>query len=171
FTEKNRVSGSYRWRSEVTDRANGILAPLSDHVFQGIKTHNVVLGIDTIARPDLLTRLQAGYTRFFSPILESGDAGIFVPGSFESGFPGIRFSGQGIAPMGYGNDRSPTNNLFNVLESVAWTRGKHNTKFGARFDHYQMNQAVLGFREGQYTFSQFSTSQPQVARTGQSYAS
>jgi Carboxypeptidase regulatory-like domain/TonB dependent receptor len=171
FTERNHISGSYRWRHEVTDRANGILEPLSDHVFQGITTHNVVLGVDNILRPNLLNRLQAGYTRFFSPILESGDAGIFVPGSFESGFPGIRFSGQGIQAMGYGNDRSPTNNLFNVLESVAWTKGTHNTKFGIRFDHYQMNQAVLGFREGQYTFSQFSTSQPQMARTGNSYAS
>jgi hypothetical protein len=171
FTEKNRLSGSYRRRNDVTDRGNGILPALSDHVFQGITTHNAVVALDTIVRPDLLNRLQLGYTRFFSPILESGDAGIFVPGSFESGFPGIRFTGQGIAPMGYGNDRSPTNNLFNILESVAWTKGKHNTKFGVRLDHYQMNQAVLGFREGQYTFSQFSTSQPQVARTGHSYAS
>lgn len=171
LTDRNRMSGSFRWRDEVTNRFNGILAPLSDHVFQGITTHNVVLGIDNVIRPNLLNRLQAGYTRFFSPILESGDAGIYIPGAFESGFPGIRFSGQGITGMGFGNDRSPTNNLFHVLESVAWTKGTHNTKFGVRGDHYQMNQAVLGFREGEYTFSQFGASQPQVARTGNSYAS
>jgi Carboxypeptidase regulatory-like domain len=171
FNDKNRLSVSYRWRDEVTDRANGILAPISDHVFQGVTTNNAVLGLDTIIRPSLLNRLQLGYTRFYSPIKESGDASLYIPGAFESGFPGIQFTGQGIAPMGFGNDRSPTNNLYNGLESVAWTKGTHNTKFGVRFDHYQMNQAVLGFREGQYTFSQFGTSQPQVARTGNSYAS
>ncbi|MFN7936542.1 MAG: hypothetical protein U0R19_24685 [Bryobacteraceae bacterium] len=171
FTPRHRVNGSYRLRFEDRLNSNGFILPVSDIINQGIDIRNLVFSYDFIARPNVVSRLQLGITRFYSPLTESGDIGLGVPGAFDAGFPGVRFAGQGLTGFGFGNDRFTTSTNSNLMESVAWTRGKHNFKFGVRTDYYQFNQATLGFREGQYTFSQFGTSQPQVARTGHSYAS
>lgn len=171
FTSRHRVNGSYRLRFEDRINSNGFILPISDTIHQGIDIRNLVFSYDFIMRPNVVNRLQLGITRFYSPLTESGDIGLGVPGAFEQGFPGVRFAGQGLTGFGFGNDRFTTSTNSNLMESVAWTSGKHNYKFGVRTDYYQFNQATLGFREGQYTFSQFGTSQPQVARTGHSYAS
>lgn len=171
LTDRNRLSASYRSRQESRVNGNGFVLPISDLIHQGIDAQNGVVSQDLILRPNLLNRVQIGVTRYKSALAESGDAGLKVPGAFESGFPGIIFSGQGLTRFGYGNDRSVANNNINLQESLAWTRGTHGFKFGARFDNYQYNLKQPGFREGQYTFTQVTTSQPQVARTGHSYAS
>jgi hypothetical protein len=171
FTPRHRVNGSYRLRFEDRLNSNGFILPISDIIDQGIDIRNLVFAYDFIVRPNVISRLQLGITRFYSPLTESGDIGLSVPGAFESGFPGVRFQGQGLTGFGFGADRFTTSTNSNLQYSVAWTSGKHNWKFGFRTDYYQFNQATLGFREGQYTFSQFATSQPQVARTGHSYAS
>lgn len=171
ISDRSRLSASYRPRMEDRVGANGFVLPLSDRQLQAIFAQNVVASHDLILRPNLLNRVQAGFTRFRSRLTESGDAGLGVPGAYESGFPGIRFSGQGMTGFGYGNDRTPVSNNFSVQESLAWTRGAHGFKFGTRFDAYQFNQNQPGFREGQYTFAQTTTSQRQLAGAGHSYAS
>jgi len=171
FTDRHRVNASFRDRIEDRVNSNGIVIPLSDLIVQSVYPKNVAVGYDWIVRPNLVSRFQIGGTRYTALLRESGDAGIKVPGAFESGFPGVRFGGQGFAGFGYGADRDIASTNSNLLETVAWTKGKHNFKFGGRIDVYRFNQATFGFREGAYTFSQFGTSQPQVARTGHSYAS
>ncbi len=171
FSDRSRLSGSFRSRSEQRVSGNGFVLPISDFIHQGIEARNVTLAHDWILRPNLLNRVQMGLTRVQSAISESGDAGLGVPGAYESGFPGLAFQGQGMTPFGFGNDRTTTNNNFNLQETVAWTAGTHNTKFGFRIDNYQYNLRQMGFREGQYTFTQFTTGQPQVNGTGHSYAS
>ncbi len=171
FTPRHRVNGSYRLRFEDRVNSNGFILPISDIINQGIDIRNLVFSYDFIVRPNVVSRLQLGITRFYAPLTESGDIGLSVPGAFAPGFPGVRFQGQGLTGFGFGADRFTTSTNSNLQQSIAWTSGKHNYKFGFRTDYFQFNQATLGFREGQYTFSQFATSQPQVARTGHSYAS
>jgi hypothetical protein len=170
-SDRHRLSGSFRDRREDRINSNGFVLPVSDRIKQSVYPKNIVLADDFIIKPTLVTRVQAGFNRFFSPLTESGDIGLKVPGAFESGFPGVRFQGQGLTGFGFGSDRNTANNNFDLGGSIAWTKSKHNFKFGGRFANFQMNQGTFGFREGQYTFSQFSTSQPQVARTGHAYAS
>lgn len=171
FTSRHRVNGSYRVRLEDRVNGNGFILPVSDIINQGIDARNWVFAYDFVVRPNLINQLQIGVTQFYAPLTESGDIGLNVPGSFEPGFPGVRFQGQGLTGFGFGADRFTTSTNSNLQETIAWSTGKHNFKFGFRTDYYQFNQATLGFREGLYTFSQFATSQPQVARTGHSYAS
>jgi hypothetical protein len=171
ISDNHRASGSYRINWYPSIYYNGILSSESDRVDQFVRTQSVIVSDDLILRPNLLHRIQVGFTRFRTIIWESDDIGLQVPGAFASGFPGVRFAGQGLAPIGYGNDRSTFNNHWSLQDSISWTRGKHNFKFGGRIDCMQQNLRQLGFREGQYTFSQFGTSQPQVAGTGHSYAS
>jgi hypothetical protein len=171
FNERHRLSGSFRDRREDRVNNNGIALPLSDLILQSVYPKNVVLGYDWIARANLVARTQLGATRYRGPQTNSGDAGIQVPGAFGGGFPGVRFQGQGFAGFGFGNDRIDSGTNYNFAQTISWTKGKHNVKFGGRIDDYWTSDFEFGFREGVYTFSQFGTSQPQVARTGHSYAS
>ncbi len=121
FTPRHRVNGSYRLRFEDRVNGNGFILPISDTIYQGIDIRNLVVAYDFIARPNVIARLQTGITRFYAPVVESGDIGLAVPGAFESGFPGVRFQGQGLTGFGYGADRFTTStngNLQSLLSKI-----------------------------------------------------
>jgi hypothetical protein len=171
FSDRYRMSASYRPNTRDATGSNGLMDPISDQFFQLVSTYTSVVSTDMILRPNLLNRVEAAFTRATSGLTASQDVGLAVPGAFAGGFPGVRFSGQGFASIGYGNNGDQHFNNYSLQESLAWNRGRHNMKFGVRYDALESNPNTPGFLAGAYTFSQFGTSQPQVSGTGNSYAS
>ena len=170
WTSNHRMNIGVRPRIEGRNN-NGVLPNVIDRQYQPLYTVNATISDDLVLRPNLVNHFQLGYTRFFAEVSNSLDVGVKVPGAFDGGFPGVRFAGQGFTAIGQGADRFNTANNYNLTEGISWTRGRHNMKFGTRIDQYRHSIFTLGFREGAYTFSQFGTSQPQVAGTGHSVAS
>jgi hypothetical protein len=167
----HRVSGNYRHQNRFRRANNGPL-PVLHNIIDGPDTRNLALSHDWVAKPNLVNRVQFGFTWFQNNRRETiADIGLQVPGAFRAGFPAITFGGQGMTQLTYDSDRTPTNFNWNIHEALSWTHGKHNLKFGARYDKYLTNFRPRTNEEGTYNFSQFGTSQPQVNGTGHSYAS
>jgi hypothetical protein len=78
---------------------------------------------------------------------------------------------KGFSSIADTDFRHEFDNNYNFQDSVNWTTGSHNVKFGGRVDFFQNNQRPLGNMQGTYTYSPFATSQPGLNNTGHSYAS
>ena len=81
----------------------------------------MVLSDDYIIRPNLINRVQVGYTRFGNPTSSSQDIGVKVPGAFVSGFPQVTFSGQGLTQLGYSDFRYEGDDNYDIQETVSCT--------------------------------------------------
>src|SRR5256885_7674878 len=63
ISEKNKFSGSVRYQNNRRTFSRGPLAQVSDGFKDSPNSRNVVLSDDYIVRPNLINRLQVGYTR------------------------------------------------------------------------------------------------------------
>ncbi len=167
----HRLSATYRHQNRARLATTGPL-PVLDEVIDGPLTRNNSIGHDWIIKPTLVNRFNFGLTWFQNDRRETiANIGLRVPGAFSAGLPASTFGGQGMSQLGSDNDRTPTNYNWNIQEALSWSRGKHNFKFGGRYDRYTTNFRPRTNEEGTYNFSQFATAQPQVNGTGHSYAS
>jgi len=173
ITEKNKFGGSVRIHQGPRRTRNGTPLPFDvSGVRDDLETRNIVLNDDYFLRPNLVNRFQVGFIRFAVPTSASKDIGLKVPGAFKGGFPSTNFASQGFSALGNNGDfRFESNNNYSLQDSIAWTKGKHNFKFGARYDHYQFNTLNNRDNAGGYGYSQFATSQLRDSATGHAYAS
>ncbi len=126
---------------------------------------------DLILKPNLLNKFTFGYTNWFSLFLQTPQIQYQVPGAYGSGFPALRFSGQGLSMIGENVDRTVGSNTINLQDAVSWITGRHSFKFGFRYDFMEDNTQTLGNRNGTYTFSQFATGLLGANNTGHAFAS
>jgi hypothetical protein len=178
ISENNKISGSIRYKSNPRSFSNGPLPRLLDGYTDSSDSRGGNLSDDYIIRPNLVNRVQLGYSRFADPtrinnVLGNPLVPIQIPGTFLSAFPAITFTGQGMNPYHNGDtDRTETDDNYNLGESLNWTHGKHNFKFGVRVDQWRNNSiSPLSGSPGSYSFNQLTTAQPNVNNTGHSYAS
>jgi hypothetical protein len=178
ITESHRLSGTIRYKSNPRSFSNGPLPRLLDGYTDSSDSRGGNLSDDYIIRPNLVNRVQLGYSRFADPtringVLKNPIIPGNIPGAFYNAFPAITFSGQGMSNYHNGDtDRNETDDNYNIGESLNWTRGKHNYKFGARIDQWRNNSpSPLSAGPGSYSFSNLTTAQPNVNNTGHSYAS
>lgn len=171
ISDKNKFSGNVRYQNNRRTFSRGPLPQASDGFMDAPNSRNVVLSDDYFIRPNLVNRIQAGFTRFQNPTASSEDIGLKVPGAFSAGFPAVRFTSGGYNNIADTDFRFEADNNYDLQDSVSWTQGKHNFKFGVRLDHFQFNFVPRGNEAGTYTFSPFATSQPAVNSTGHPYAS
>ena len=171
ISDKNRLAGSWRLQDNRRKASNGTMPKVSDETPSAPRAQTTVVSDDLIIRPNLVNHIQAGMVRFTNLATGSQDIGVLVPGAFAPGFPGIRFSGQGYNAIGYTQAEIDANTNLDLQDSVSWTRGSHNFKFGGRIDTYRINVNSFANAAGTYNFSQFATGQPGVSGTGNSYAS
>jgi hypothetical protein len=171
ISDKHKFSGSVRYQNVRRTFSNGPLPRIIDGFVDAPYSRNVVVSDDYIIRPNLVNRLQLGYTRFSDPtVSQPADAGITIPGSFRGGFPAIRFSGQGLNQFAYNDYRTESDDNYNLGDGLTWVKGKHNFKFGVRADQWRFHWVPLGNNWGTYTFNMFTTGQPSVNNTGHAYA-
>lgn len=172
ISDKHKFSGSIRYKSNPRTFSNGPLPKVLDGFQDSTDSRGGNISDDYIIRPNIVNRVQLGYTRFADPTMSQDPSiPIKVPGAFANGFPAIRFSGQGMSQFTYNDYRTESNDNYNLQESLSWTHGKHNFKFGMRIDHWRHNWLPLGNNWGTYNFNLLTTGQPNVANSGHSYAS
>ncbi|MCU0226634.1 MAG: carboxypeptidase regulatory-like domain-containing protein [Bryobacterales bacterium] len=172
FSEAHRVTLIGRPSWNVRDNFNGPWGPSRlEGFFDKPYAPHINMSHDWILSPTLLNHVQVGYTNWFSLFLQTPGIRYQVPGSFGPGFPALRFQGQGLSSIGENVDRTVGSNLINIQDSVSFTTGKHNLKFGFRFDWLEDNTEILGNRNGTYTFSPVTTSRPGTAGSGHAFAS
>jgi hypothetical protein len=172
INSQNKISGNYRYNNYYRVTPGSPLQKLDSAYYNdGPQTKNVTVSEDYFIRPNLTNRVQAAYLHFANNTHVTPSVGVTVPGAFSSDFAGLTFGGQGLNAIGDTAARAAVGITSDVEEALMWTHGKHNFKFGARFDYYQDYPNDYSNHGGTYNFSQFTTSQPGVANTGQSYAS
>jgi hypothetical protein len=126
---------------------------------------------DFILKPNLLNKFTFGYTNWFSLFLQTPEISYRVPGAYGSGFPALRFTGQGLSMIGENVDRTVGSNTINLQDAISWTTGRHSFKFGFRYDFMEDNTQTLGNRNGTYTFAPFATGLSGVSASGHAFAS
>ena len=80
----------------------------------------------------------------------------------DGSFPAILFQGGTGAPVNFGRayDEDWRDLSFSVNESLTRTVGRHTMKFGGEFGRYGVDRFFTGGAGGSFTFSNFTTSQP-----------
>jgi Carboxypeptidase regulatory-like domain/TonB-dependent Receptor Plug Domain len=91
--------------------------------------------------PSLLNQFEFGYNRSFGEknqgeLFSWSDIGATVP-DFVNEMPGIGIASIGLG--GYGQSAPFAQNTFVIEDSLAWTRGRHNLRFGGGFTRAQTN--------------------------------
>jgi len=94
---------------------------------------NATITYTFIASASLLNELEAGYHRTFayndqSEPMKYSDLGINTP-SYDNGIPAIGFNGS-VSLGGNGQSLKDFQNTYILQDSVSWTRGRHNLRFG-----------------------------------------
>jgi len=172
FNDRHRTTLIGRPSWNVRDNYNGPWGPARlEGFYDKPYAPHINMSYDWIITPSLLNRFTAGYTNWFSLFLQTPSIRYQVPGSFGPGFPVLLFAGQGLSRIGENVDRTVGSNLINFQDSLSYSRGRHNYKFGFRFDWLEDNTETLGNRNGTYTFSPVTTSFPARANTGHAFAS
>lgn len=129
----------------------------SDHILSVEETH--------VFSPTLVNSLRAGFNRrvrITGPTNRnpSGLSFALVPGA---SLGQIRVGGVGAMGNSGRSDADLVNNVFQVVESVAWTKGRHNLKFGGEAVRIQVNDTLQIEPNGSITFpnlASFLTNRP-----------
>ena len=176
ISDSNKFSGSFRFTDYRRDSPSAGLPPAVGTGYRDDPaSKHVILNDNHIVRPNLINSLQAGYTRYGNNTratsLTDSKLNLHIPGAFKAGFPAVRFIGQGFSALGGSDWRFDGDDNYHLLDSLAWTKGKHNHKFGMRLDVFRNNLRVDANQIGTYTYSAVATSDPSVRGSGNSYAS
>ena len=117
------------------------------------RIQNVGLGFTHVITPNLLIDADGGYTRQVSGAQSTIDIGVGnfglnvlkIPGTNGTGpdyagQPSLMFTGW--SAMGNSNGANPflfRDNQFTADVNVSWTKGKHSTKYGFTYYHFDLN--------------------------------
>ena len=125
-------------------------------------SRNIAVGLTTVLRANLINDLRFGYNRINS-IRESVNVNL---GFLDSlGIPrGAPSLNRGVPTMsipGFGNLGDPDvfqplnrlNNVFELSDGVAWTKGKHSFKFGGDYRLNYVTKDFDAFSNGAFTFA------------------
>jgi outer membrane receptor protein involved in Fe transport len=171
FNDKHILTASGRPSWNVRDSINSPYSERLEGFFDKPYAPQITVNHDWILKPNLLNKATFGYVNWFSLFLQTPHINYAVPGAFGPGFPALRFSGNGLSMIGENLDRNVGSNNFNFQDVLSWNRGRHNFKFGFRFDWLEDNTENFGNRNGTYTFSQVTTALTGVVGSGHAFAS
>ncbi len=134
-----------------------------------------------IFTPHLLNDFRIGYTRRGNTISGStlsstasdalGIPGIPTNGAFNNALPLFTFTGfQQLGPSSSTFSQYQTA-VWQILETIAYTRGAHALKFGLDHRWYQLNTIAPPNPTGSFAFTTTGTDQQGVTNSGNSIAS
>jgi len=153
----------------------------------GVSGLSNVLGQQAVANethiftPHLLSDLRVGYTRRGNTINGTtlgdtasaalGISGIPTNAAFNNALPLFTFSGfQQLGPSASTFSQYQTA-VWQTVDSVTYTRGSHQLKFGLDFRWYQLNAVAPPNPTGSFAFTTTGTDQQGVTNSGNSIAS
>lgn len=183
ITPNNKVFGATRFDKFVgTQDGSAYLAPAIST--QGFNSLVRVLNIqdDWVVSKRLVNHASANVIRIDDLGFGSKDVnGITVPGVYGEGNSGVsqfpQFNITNYAPIGTVFYTITDNTTYNYQDAVSLLSGKHNYKFGIRFDVFDKNVSNYSNREGTFNFSGQETgigpnqTAPPGSTTGNAYAS
>jgi hypothetical protein len=131
--------------------------------------------------PHLLADMRLGYTRRGNAIDgatlgDTASAALGIPGiptnaAFDNALPLFTFSGfQQLGPSPSTFSQYQTS-VWQTVDSVAYTRGEHQVKFGVDFRWYQLNAVAPPNPTGSFAFTTTGTNQQGDPNSGNSIAS
>lgn len=177
FNAAHRISGT--WNDGV-NLDNGPYAALPHPVQSSRDGHNfqktIRFSYDWTISPTLLNSFRVGFNRqhqFLAAPEATVDWGtkLGIPG-INPGFPAISF-GTFTALAQNQDVIEPISNTFLYADSLSWTKGKHNLKFGVDYRKLQ-HQGRYPSRDAYFNFNALETafpSGPLRGTTGNEFAS
>jgi hypothetical protein len=109
--------------------------------------------------PSILNEAEIGFNRSFDTLNQGeqfsySDIGATVP-AFVNNIPGIAIAGMGLG--GNAENTIEVQNTFLARDSLAWTHGRHNVRFGGDYTRSETNSSYLQDLGGIYflTFADF----------------
>jgi hypothetical protein len=150
ISDKDSLFGSLSWSNTSKTLGPIFPGPLDGSPFAGAGeddlSRNAQMSYTRVWRPTVITETRVGFTRLVTSRIganpgkdlftEFGIGGFNPTGSYANngGLPQIQFS-NGYQQTG-ANDWIPTkefNNVWDFIQNVAITKGKHGVKFGAEY--------------------------------------
>ncbi len=150
--------------------------PLIAGILQNITSQLFRLGYDAVLRPNLLNSFIAGVNLFRNPVdpvtAERGwPARLGWTGVTGDRFPVLSF-GDGYVGAASGGITDNNDNVHMVKDTVSWTRGRSNWRFGGEYRWNHLNNRALTNTQGSLSFNNLATALPgSPAGSGNSVAS
>jgi Carboxypeptidase regulatory-like domain len=145
---KHKVFFSYSSRdNENINGSPSLPNPLDTTFFSSFFSHYVRVGWDYFFRPTLLNHLNVGLNRVNSNSTATSvngtnwDQAIGLSGANGPTFPPIGFNNdnQGLSGFGSPNADDDVVNSLVVSDSISWTHGRHNVRFGIDWRAFQFS--------------------------------
>jgi hypothetical protein len=146
--EKHKLFFSYSSRdNENINGSPSLPNPLDTTFFSSFFTHYARFGWDYFFSSTLLNHLNVGLNRVNSNSTATSvngtdwDKAIGLTGADGPTFPPIGFNNdnQGLSGFGSPNADDDVVNSLVVADSLAWTRGRHNLRFGVDWRAFQFS--------------------------------
>ncbi len=164
FSDKDSFGVIYTIDDSVNQDATGINPYMSD--FTALREQVVSLEETHVVSPTFLNTARFGFSRagyYFtgeptpgtpaatvSPFLnEIPFIGAVVVGGSAASNPAAQIA---LAGSNNGSNLNLHRNLFTYEDQIAWTKGRHQFKFGAWFQRFQSNENIALSQYGQATF-------------------
>jgi hypothetical protein len=165
LSSKSKLFFSYSSRdNENINGSPALPNPLDTTFFSSFFTHYLRTGWDYFISPTLLNHLNVGLNRVNSNSVATSvngtdwDSAIGLSGAHGPTFPPIGFNNdtQGLSSFGSPNADDDVVNSLVVADSVSWTHGRHNFRFGVDWRAFQFSvvdqshqSPSIGFDVGQ----------------------
>lgn len=188
FSEKSKLFFSYSWRDNTSRKATQTYPqPIEDNQWdQKFLTYLYRGGWDYAFSPTLLNHFNVGFNRTnslnytvaaeaktdWANKLGIKNAPSTLVGSPFKPFP--RFNiGEGVAPFGKNQADDNVDNGLRLNDSVSWSHGAHNFKFGVDYRYQQYSNIAYDNVSGIFNFVRGGTAAvPSLnAQTGNGIAS
>ena len=168
FSPRDTLSSVYTF----DDGRDLTATPLDPYSTDIVTLREQVLSLEEthVFSPALLNTARIGFSRagyYFTGEPAPGTPAATVPG-FLVGRPvgAVVVGGSaasnpqaqiGLAGSNNGSNLHVARNLFTYEDTVSWTRGRHQLKFGAWFQSFQSNETLALSQYGQATFASLAT--------------
>jgi Carboxypeptidase regulatory-like domain len=168
-SSKSQWTGRYSWGDE-NQSSNG-LGGLGSKILTNYEQY---LGTNTrTLTPRLVNETRFGYTRIYNSTgtLSAGTNNVVgalaIPGLNAGdpatwGIPAISLNGDGLSGIGDNTDGPYViqDNSLQLVDNLAWSRGKHTFRAGFEFNRQNFNQVGNQFSRGNFVFQPNATQSP-----------
>ncbi len=169
LTEKHQLFGRFSFLdSEILDDFVGNLFESNPPPPSGFGTtrndsgRNLAIGLTSLLTPTVVNEFRFGYNRFRGQRehvnKDSGFLNEFVPtrapGTPNTAMPSFAI-GAGFADLGDSDVFVPNlrnSDIYQFVDNVVWTKGRHTLKFGADYRYVQSRNTVEIFSNGTFSF-------------------
>ena len=177
LSANGRLAGSFLWthrprtladQGGIWDDSDDYGGPLSKARQHEVTTYQARASHNQVLSPAVLQVATATFSRFHNPSTATSagggwpaELGLSVPGAYDS-FPQIDFgnavNGIDTTDVGYGISNYYVADVFQLNDSVSWSKGRHLIKAGGEFRLIEMSS----YGDRAYLSYGFSTTQTGV---------